>query len=66
MIRIFLNGEPHELPDPRSVAELLRELGLEHGVLVEHNGRALFPKEWSSVSLAAEDRLEILRVAAGG
>lgn len=66
MIRLQLNGEPREIAAPMPVAEFLRELGLVAGVLVEHNGRALFPAEWNEVILTEGDRLEILRVAAGG
>lgn len=66
MISLFLNGEPHTIAAGASVLDLLRELGLAAGALVEHNGRALFPSEWAGVTLAEGDRLEILRVAAGG
>jgi thiamine biosynthesis protein ThiS len=33
---------------------------------VEHNGKALHRSEWSSVTLHEGDRLEFMRVAAGG
>jgi sulfur carrier protein len=35
-------------------------------VLVEHNGDALRREEWPGRSLAEGDRLEIIRIVAGG
>lgn len=66
MIQIVLNGEAHAVATGATLPDLLRELGLTAGVLVEYNGRALFPAEWGDIVLAESDRLEILRVAAGG
>ena len=33
---------------------------------IEHNGTALRPAEWTERPLAAGDRIELLRIAAGG
>ena len=64
---ILLNGAPHRVRAGAPLPELLAALGLGAGaVLVEHNGRALFPKEWPEVRLGEGDRLEIIRVVAGG
>ncbi len=64
---IFLNGAPHPVRAGAPLPELLAALGLGAGtVLVEHNGRALFPKEWPAIQLRDGDRLEIIRVVAGG
>jgi sulfur carrier protein len=35
-------------------------------ILVEHNGLALHRHEWSGRSLAEGDRIEFIRVVAGG
>ena len=62
---ITLNGEKKELDVARTVVTLLRELELpEQGVLVEQNGKALHREEWGN--LAEGDRIEILRIVAGG
>ncbi len=39
---------------------------LPRSVVVEHNGQAVAPSEFSSRQLAAGDRLEIVKIVAGG
>ncbi len=66
-ISIILNGEPRPVPTGAGLAALIESLGLPaQGVLIEHNGTALLRDEWPDVRLAEGDRLEILRVVAGG
>ena len=66
-VRIQVNGEPRAVPAGQPLARLIESLGLPpQAALVEHNGQALFRAEWDRVSLAEGDRLEILRVVAGG
>ncbi len=65
-IEIFLNGDPRSVAAGSTLPALLDELGLKAGVLIEHNDRALLPKEWANVNLAAGDRVEIIRIVAGG
>ena len=66
-MEIRLNGEARTVPDGQPLPELLAALGLPpETLLVEHNGRALLRSEWPEVRLAAGDRVEILRVVAGG
>jgi thiamine biosynthesis protein ThiS len=65
-MQIFLNGTARETPS-ETVEALVHEFGWKRGmVLVEHNGVALRPDEWAATRLAADDRLEILRISAGG
>jgi thiamine biosynthesis protein ThiS len=47
-------------------AFLLAQKMLPRSVVVEHNGEAVAPSEFSKRMLAAGDRLEIVRVVAGG
>jgi sulfur carrier protein len=64
--RIAINGETREVR-ASSIAGVIEELGLPPStVLVEHNGDALQRSEWTSRTLKSGDRIEILRVAAGG
>lgn len=65
---IQLNGNPHETTAATvHVADLLRELDLDgQPVLVEHNGNALFPRDFTSTRLQPGDQLELIRVVAGG
>ena len=66
-VQIYLNGEPRTALGGQPLADLIGSLGLSpQSALVEHNGRALFRSDWDQVRLAEGDRLEILRVVAGG
>jgi sulfur carrier protein len=63
---LIINGESKEVFST-SLEDLLAGLSLPLPLmLVEHNGRALHRSEWTSVTLAEGDRLELLKVAAGG
>ena len=64
---ITVNGEERRVAAGSNVATLLAELGLgDRPVLVERNGAALFPREFAAAVLAPGDRLEIIRIVAGG
>ena len=66
-MKIVLNGEPHDLARARNVAELVEEFALPAPVtLIEHNGLALRRDEWPQRMLADGDRVEIVRIVAGG
>jgi sulfur carrier protein len=66
-VKITINGETREILRARNVAELIDELGLPApAILVEHNGLALRRDEWGGRVLAEEDRIELVRVVAGG
>lgn len=65
-MQIILNGSLTETV-ATNVEALVAELGFKRGmVLVEHNGKALHPDEWASTTLSEQDRLELLRIVAGG
>jgi thiamine biosynthesis protein ThiS len=65
-IEIFLNGDARQVCRETALTVLLEELGMTVGVLIEYNDRPLQPKEWPGVRLAAGDRVEIIRIVAGG
>jgi thiamine biosynthesis protein ThiS len=65
-IEIFLNGDPRQVGGETTLTALLDELGMKVGVLIEYNDRPLLPKEWPEVKLSAGDRVEIIRIVAGG
>ena len=66
-MNIVLNGEPKHLERARDIPGLLEELGLASpALLIEHNGLALRRDEWPERSLADGDRIEIIRIVAGG
>ena len=66
-MNIFVNGEAADCPEASTVQELIAGHGLlPETTLVERNGVALRRNEWPQKQLQENDRLEILRVAAGG
>ena len=63
---LILNGSEREVRASQ-VEELVAELGLPlAAALVEHNGTALLRSEWVGTTLYEGDRLEIIRMVAGG
>ena len=67
IMTLHLNGESREIPNVRTLPELIDTLGLPAGaLLVEHNGLALLRDEWVTRPLAEGDRIEFLRITAGG
>ena len=65
-MEIALNGTPRTT-EANNIESLVAELGLKRGtVLVEHNGVALHPDEWGATLLQADDRVEMLKIVAGG
>lgn len=64
-MKIVLNGKDHET-SAADVAALVGELGFPKvTVLVELNGTALRREEWTN-ALREGDRVELLRIVAGG
>jgi sulfur carrier protein len=66
-MNLLVNGEQAEIRGLTTVAELAQHYGLEpNTVLIEHNAVALHQREWSERYLADGDRIEFVRVVAGG
>ena len=64
---VWLNGERAETRGAETISELAELYGLEpNSVLIEHNGVALHRREWSERRIADDDRIEFIRVVAGG
>ena len=64
---ISLNGERVDVREAKTLAELIDRYQLPpQSILVEHNGLAVHRHEWSERILAEGDRIELIRVAAGG
>jgi len=65
-VKLLLNGRDREV-QATQVEALVAELGLPlAAALVEHNGTALLRSEWARTGLQPGDRLEIIRMVAGG
>jgi len=64
---VVANGKEIEAQLPCTLETFLLAQGLPpRSVVVEHNGEAVAPSEFSQRRLAAGDRLEIVRIVAGG
>ena len=66
-MKVWINGELAELDAVTTIAELAAHYGLPpNAVLIEHNTTALHQREWVERPLAEGDRIEFVRVVAGG
>ena len=64
---VIANGKPVAATLPCSIEEfLLAQKLLPRSVVVEHNGDAVAPSEFSKRQLKAGDKLEIVNIVAGG
>ena len=66
-VTVFANGKARQVSAEKTVAEMVRDLKLTPAaVLVERNGRALLRQEWEKERVEHGDRLEFVKVVAGG
>ena len=66
-LKVSLNGETVDAHEAKTIAELIDRYQLPpQSILVEHNGLALHRHEWPGRPLAEGDRIEFIRVVAGG
>ncbi|MEN3368793.1 MAG: sulfur carrier protein [Verrucomicrobiota bacterium] len=66
-MKVWINGEAAETNGAANVAELAQRLRLPpNSILIEHNATALHQREWPKHALAEGDRIEFIRVVAGG
>jgi thiamine biosynthesis protein ThiS len=65
--QITANGKTAAAQLPCSIEEfLVAQKLLPRSVVVEHNGEAVAPSEFSRRKLSAGDKLEIVKIVAGG
>jgi sulfur carrier protein len=66
-MKVLINGEPAEINGAANIAELAAQYGLQpNTVLIEHNTTALHQREWAERPIVEGDRIEFVRVVAGG
>jgi sulfur carrier protein len=66
-IPVTVNGEPADLTDGATVADLVARRSSGHDrVAVARNGDVVPRSSWTSTALAAGDVLEVLAPTAGG
>jgi len=67
MEKVIANGKSIPAKLPCSLQEFLKGMNLPSlQVVVEHNGEAVSPSQFSQRQVSAGDRLEIVQIAAGG
>ena len=67
MSEVMANGKGVPAATPCTLEEFLAAQNLlPRSVVVEHNGEAVAPSEFASRTVNAGDRLEIVRIVAGG
>lgn len=67
MQKVIANGEAVEAALPCSIEDFLRGRNvLPRTVVVEHNGEAVAPSEFGRRQVGPGDRLEIVKIVAGG
>jgi sulfur carrier protein len=66
-MKIQLNGSPHEIEAPVTVAALLESIGFGgRPVVVELDEQAVFPRDFQETLVGEGARVEIVTLAAGG
>ena len=66
-MKISLNGESVDACEAKTIGELIDRYQLPpQSILVEHNGLAVHRHEWEERPLSEGDRIEFIRVVAGG
>jgi thiamine biosynthesis protein ThiS len=64
---IFVNGQARQVSAQSTVGELAQSFGLDpKRLLVELNGETLARDQWPEQQLRHGDRVEFIRVVAGG
>ncbi len=66
-MRIKLNGDPYDLPEPLTVGQLLAKLGIDgRRVAVEHNLVVLKRAAFERAMVKDGDEVEIVNFVGGG
>ena len=64
---LIVNGERRSAAVPSTIEQFLLSMKLPpRSVVVEHNGEAVAPSEFAGRALQTGDRLEVVRIVAGG
>jgi thiamine biosynthesis protein ThiS len=66
-LQVYVNGEPRELSEPISLADLITQLDLPAArIAVERNLVVVRRNDWSATVLQDGDRIEIVHFVGGG
>ncbi len=66
-IQIIVNGMVETVPADSLVGDMIKRFGeKDPHLIVEHNGRFVFPQEYHTRSVSSGDRLEFINPNFGG
>lgn len=66
-IRIIVNGMEEEVPEGATLSFLIEHFQeKDPALIVEHNGRFIFPKDYSTTTVSPNDRVEFINPDFGG
>ena len=66
-MRLTINGEPRDVPEARTLADVLAELGLDPRlVVVEHNRAIVRRAQLEATTVGEGDVLELVHFVGGG
>jgi sulfur carrier protein len=66
-MRVIINGEPHQVSDPMSLAQAVELLTrAQTGVAAAVNGDVVRRAVWNTTSLTDGDEVEVLTAVQGG
>ena len=67
MTHIVLNGEPYQLSQEKTLAELIATLNLSgQAIAVAVNRQIVARTEWASHYLQVQDKIDVVRAIGGG
>jgi thiamine biosynthesis protein ThiS len=66
-ISVFVNGKARQIDATLTIGDLVEALKLRRpAILIEYNGVALHRDEWAGQTLEHGDRVEMIKMVAGG
>lgn len=66
-IRITVNGMPEDVPPSATLAALIEIFNeMDRDLIVEHNGRFVFPQDYATTRVSSNDRVEFIHPNFGG
>jgi thiamine biosynthesis protein ThiS len=66
-MKIQLNGDPYELPEPASISDLLGRLEIDpRRVAVEHNFVVIKRDHYGTTAIGDGDQIEVVNFVGGG
>jgi len=67
LIRIMVNGLSEDVPLSATLADLIDLFQeMDRDLIVEHNGRFVFPQDYAAIQVAPGDRVEFIHPNFGG